>query len=67
MNTRCDKIARGAVLERASRSADLILTSVYDKYSGSAKIPTHLDHISHCETTLVEYVDLLRFHYEYSL
>ena len=25
-------------------------TSMYDKYSGSMKITTHLDRISHCET-----------------
>ena len=26
---------------------DLIRTSIYDGYSGSTKITTHLDHISH--------------------
>jgi hypothetical protein len=31
---------------------DLIWTSVYDKYSGSMKITTHLDHIGHCKATL---------------
>ena len=28
----------------------LIRTSIYDKYSGSMKITTHLDRISHCKT-----------------
>jgi len=32
------------------QTVNLILTSVYDRYSGSMKITTHLDHISHCET-----------------
>ena len=29
----------------------LIRTSICDKYSGSMKITTHLDHVRHCETT----------------
>jgi len=33
------------------RDAHLIRTSIHDKYSGSTKINTHLDHISHCKTT----------------
>ena len=28
----------------------LIQTSIYDEYSGTMKITTHLDHISHCKT-----------------
>ena len=32
------------------RTSDLVRTSIYDECSGSTKIPTHLDHISHCET-----------------
>ena len=30
---------------------DLIRTSLCDIHSGSTKITTHLDHISHCKTT----------------
>jgi len=33
-------------------TADLVRTNVYGKYSGSTKITTHLDHISHCKTAL---------------
>ena len=29
---------------------NLIRTRIYDEYSGSMKITTHLDHISHCKT-----------------
>ena len=29
---------------------NFIRTSIYDKYSGSMKFTTHLDHVSHCET-----------------
>jgi len=29
---------------------DFIRTSIYDKYSGSTKITTHLDHVSYCKT-----------------
>ena len=32
-------------------SPDLIRTSIYDKYSGSMKITTHLYHISHYKTS----------------
>ena len=31
--------------------ADLIRTSIHHKYSGSSKMTTHLDHISHCNTS----------------
>ena len=34
-------------LARRGRAQDLISTSSYDKHSGSTKITTHLDHISH--------------------
>ena len=30
--------------------SNLIRTSIYDKYSGSVKITTQLDHIGHCKT-----------------
>ena len=30
---------------------NLIRTSIYDKYSGSMKIPAHLDHTSNCRTS----------------
>ena len=33
------------------RVLNFIRTSVYDKYSGSTKIATQLDHISHCKET----------------
>ena len=38
--------------EEAARApqVNLIRTSIYDKYSGSMKITTRLDHISHCRT-----------------
>ena len=29
----------------------LIRTIIYDKLSGSTKVTTHLDHVSHCEIT----------------
>ena len=29
---------------------DLVRKSIYDKYSGSMKTATHLDHISQCRT-----------------
>ena len=35
----------------ADSSTEFIRTSVYEKYSGSIKITTHLDHISHFKTT----------------
>ena len=34
--------------------SDLIRTSIYDKYSGSTKISTHLDHISHYKTASIQ-------------
>ena len=37
-------------LGEAKVFANLIRTSVDDKYSGSMKITTHLRHISHCKT-----------------
>ena len=30
---------------------DFIQTSIYDQYSGSTRITTHLDHTGHCKTT----------------
>ena len=32
------------------RSPNSIRTSVYDKYSGSMKMATHLDHVGRCKT-----------------
>ena len=32
------------------RCGHLIRTSIFDKYSGSPKTTTHLDHVSHCRT-----------------
>jgi len=37
-------------LQVESDLRNFIQTSVYDKYSGSIKITTHLDHISYCKT-----------------
>ena len=31
-------------------AGDFIRMSIYDNYSGSIKITTHLDHIRHCKT-----------------
>ena len=38
---------------RRARLEDLIASSILTKYSGSMKITTHLDHISHCKIILV--------------
>ena len=38
-------------LSHAVRSPNLIPMTIYHKYSGSMKITTHLDDISHCKTT----------------
>ena len=35
-------------------------TSFYDKYSGSMKVTTHLDHINHCKTTPVRHCKTTR-------
>ena len=35
--------------EAVPAGADLICTSIYDKYSGSTKFATHLDHIRYCK------------------
>ena len=47
-NCSSDFSGTGDNISRVSNT--LIQTSVCDKYSGSIKITTHLDHISHCET-----------------
>jgi len=37
--------------EAASKKKDFTqMSALYDKYSGSMKITTHLDNISHCKT-----------------
>jgi len=42
---------RGDAPRDMSRPEDLIRASICDKYPGSMKLTTHLDHISHCETS----------------
>ena len=37
---------------RSNQSNNLIWTSFYDEHSGSMTITSHLDHISHCKTTV---------------
>ena len=41
--------ARSVQRNRERMAIDLIRTSFYDRHSGSMKISTHLDRISHCE------------------
>jgi len=49
---------------------DLIQTSVYDKYPGSMKITTQLDHIRHCKNSTwyksVEKMDLPSMYHKHS-
>ena len=46
----CGKPGWGGHAGAGGNGFNLIRTSIYDKYSGSMKITTHLYHVSHCKT-----------------
>ena len=46
-----ERLASDLVPKIVAAELEAKVPLIYDRYSGSMKITTHLDHISHCKTS----------------